>query len=46
MLTIARREESGQGIFPPSRLADVISFYKAISADEENRTLVIDRPAK
>ena len=46
VLTIARREESGQGIFPPSRLADVISFYKAISADEENRTLVIDRPAK
>ncbi len=46
VLTVARREESGQGIVPPSRLADVISFYKAISADEENRTLVIDRPAK
>ena len=46
VLTIARREESGQGIFPPSRLADVVSFYKAISADEENRTLVIDRPAR
>lgn len=46
VLTIARREESGQGIFPPSRLPDIVSFFKAISADEENRTLVIDRPAR
>lgn len=46
VLTIARKEESGQGVFPPARLPDVVSFYKAISADEENRTLVIDRPAR
>lgn len=46
VLTVARREESGRGIFPPARLPDVISFFKAISADEENRTLVIDRPAR
>lgn len=46
VLTVVRREESGQGISPPSRLPDVVSFFKAISADEENRTLVIDRPAR
>lgn len=46
VLTVVRREVSGQGILPRSRLPDVVSFFKAISADEENRTLVIDRPTR
>ena len=46
VLTVVRRESSANGVYPPSRYLDVIAFFKAISADEENRTIVIDRPAK
>ena len=41
--TIVRREISAQGVYPPSRLADVIAFFKATSADENNKTIVIDK---
>jgi hypothetical protein len=44
LLTISRREGPGQGVVAASRLPDVVAFFKAVAADEENRTLVIDRP--
>ncbi|MCX5762051.1 MAG: hypothetical protein NTW72_11225 [Gemmatimonadetes bacterium] len=45
VLSVVRREVSGSGVYPPSRFDDVMAFYKAISRDEENRTIVIDKGA-
>lgn len=45
VLSVVRREVSGSGVYPPSRFDDVIAFYKTISRDEENRTIVIDKGA-
>ncbi|MGH7128521.1 MAG: hypothetical protein ACREIV_08115 [Planctomycetaceae bacterium] len=42
VLRIVRMESSAVGIHPPERLADVIAFFRAISADENNHTIVID----
>ncbi|CAN5859613.1 hypothetical protein BH23GEM9_BH23GEM9_09410 [soil metagenome] len=42
-LRIVRTERSTVGIHPPGRLPDVIEFFRAISADEDNRTIVIER---
>jgi uncharacterized protein DUF3857/transglutaminase superfamily protein len=43
VLRILRTERANVGVYPPSRLADVIQFFRAISADENNRTIVIER---
>ena len=43
VLRIVRTEGSAVGVYPPSRLKDVIEFFRAISADEDNRTIVIER---
>jgi transglutaminase-like putative cysteine protease len=43
VLKIVRREISAQGIYPPSRFGDVTAFFKATSADENNKTIVIDK---
>ncbi|MEX1181731.1 MAG: DUF3857 domain-containing protein [Gemmatimonadota bacterium] len=40
---IVRREQSAVGVYPPERLPDVLAFFRAIGADEDNRTIVIDR---
>jgi hypothetical protein len=43
VLRIVRTESSAVGVYPPSRLKDVIEFFRAIAADEDNRTIVIER---
>ena len=42
VLRIVRREDTAMGTYPPIRLPDVIQFFRAIAADENNRTIVID----
>jgi cellulose synthase operon protein C len=46
VLRIVRTEASAVGIHPPDRLPDVLAFFRAISADENNRTIVIEPPAR
>lgn len=43
VLRIVRTEASAVGIHPPDRLPDVLDFFRAIAADENNHTIVIDR---
>jgi hypothetical protein len=43
VLRIVRTEISASGVYPPSRLKDVLEFFRAISADENNRSIVIER---
>jgi hypothetical protein len=43
VFTIVRTEISGAGVFPPSRLPEVINFFQATAADENNSSIVIDR---
>jgi hypothetical protein len=45
VLRIVRTENSAVGIHPPDRFADVVAFFRAISADENNRSIVIE-PAR
>ncbi len=40
---IVRREISAFGVYPPSRLPDVIAFFKATAADENNRSIIIEK---
>lgn len=43
VLRIVRTETSVAGVHPPGRLKDVLEFFRAISADENNRSIVIER---
>jgi hypothetical protein len=43
VLHIVRREESAAGLHPPSRIDDVTRFFQAIGADENNRTIIIEK---
>jgi transglutaminase-like putative cysteine protease len=43
VLRIRRREASAVGVYPASRLPDVIEFFRAISADENNRNIIIEK---
>lgn len=42
VLRILRTESSAVGTYPPSRFRDVIEFFRAIGADENNRSIVIE----
>jgi cellulose synthase operon protein C len=42
VLRIVRNELSAVGVYPSSRYGDVIDFFRAISADENNRQIVIE----
>lgn len=42
VLRIVRTENSAVGVYPPTRLPDVLDFFRAISADENNRSIVIE----
>jgi hypothetical protein len=42
VLRIVRREVSSVGVYPPERLPDVVAFFRAIAADENNATIVIE----
>jgi transglutaminase-like putative cysteine protease len=43
VLRILRTESSAVGIYPPGRLVDVLAFFRGISADENNRAIVIEK---
>ena len=42
VLRILRTEISAVGIYPPGRFDDVIEFFRAIGADENNRSILIE----
>jgi hypothetical protein len=43
---LSAREASKTGVYAPDRLPDVIAFFRAISADEKNATIVIEEAAE
>jgi hypothetical protein len=45
-LRIVRKMEPGQGVFPPSRMPEVVAWLTAIRADESNRTILLEHPGR
>lgn len=46
VLRIVRTMEPGQGVFPASRMPDVVAWLTAIRADEANRTILLEHPPR
>jgi hypothetical protein len=44
VLRVLRTQNSAVGVHPPDRFPAVIDFFRAISADENNRSIVIEPP--